>query len=156
MNETFVIQTDASGGGLGSVLTQVRNGKYYPVWFASKSLNPAQKNYSTSEQECLAVIWAIKKFRGFIEFSRFIVETDHQALCWLRKIKEPVGRLARWSIELQGYDFDFRYRKGILNQPADAMSRVDEVCLIEQFNLVSRKVFIKSQHEDLEFENEEN
>ena len=131
LNEPFVIQADACHGGLGCVLANYRDGKYFPVWFASKSLTGAQRNYSTTEQECLAIVWAIRKFRAFVEYSHFIVETDHQALQWLMRIKDPIGRLARWSLELQGYDFEIRYRKGINNQAADALSRMHEIALLE-------------------------
>ena len=131
LNEQFVIQCDASGNGLGCVLANYRDGKYFPVWFASKSLTGAEKNYCTTEQECLAVVWAVRKFRAFIEYSHFIVETDHQALTWLMRIKDPIGRLARWSLELQSYDFEIRYRKGANNEVADTLSRMHELALVE-------------------------
>jgi len=147
INKPFIIQTDACGEGLGAVLLQENEGIRTPCWFISRTLNPAEKNYSISEQECLAVIWAIKKFRGFIEYGHFLIETDHQALCWLRRIKEPTGRLARWSIELQGFNFDVRYRAGTLNRTADALSRAVEVLAIEDAT-ITRDLIIQAQLAD--------
>ncbi len=89
----------------------------------SRGLTGAEKNYSVPELECLAVVWAIKKFGHYIEFMHFTIETDHQALKWLRNLREPGGRLARWALQLQGLDFSIQYRKGSTNQAADALSR---------------------------------
>jgi transposase InsO family protein len=149
LNEPFIIQCDASDKGLGAVLVQEKEGKRFPIWFASRSLKGAEMRYSTSEKECLAVLWAIEKFRGYVEYSHFVVETDHQALQWLQKIKEPSGRLARWFFTLQMYDFEVRYKPG--DSPnirgADALSRIPAVLMLEDenFDLSSMK---KSQEED--------
>lgn len=69
------------------------------------------------------MVWAIQKMRKYLEGYRFAVVTDHQSLKWLQQLKNPSGRLARWAISLQQYDFDIEYRKGVLNQVADALSR---------------------------------
>lgn len=91
----FVIQTDASGYGLGAVLSQT-----YPVGekvisYISRSLTKPVQKYTTTERECLAVLFAIEKFRPYIEGTRFTVITDHYSLKWLNNIKDPVGRIAR-------------------------------------------------------------
>ncbi len=123
LNREFIIQTDASGVGLGAVLLQEVDGLKRPIAFASRGLTPAEANYSVPQQECLAVVWAIKKFGQYIEYTHFTIETDHQALRWLRELKEPAGRLARWSLQLQALDFTVRYCKGSTNKMADALSR---------------------------------
>ena len=119
----FVLQTDASTTGLGAVLTQ-----YFPegervIAYASRTLNAAERNYSATELECLAVLWGVRRMRDYLEGYRFKVITDHQSLKWLQKLESPVGRLGRWAFELQQYDFEVQYRKGALNKVADALSR---------------------------------
>ncbi len=92
LSREFTIQTDASGIGLGAVLLQAVDGVELPIAFASRGLTAAEANYSVPQQECLAVVWAIKKFSQYIEYTHFTIETDHQALKWLRDLKEPAGR----------------------------------------------------------------
>jgi len=123
----FVLQTDASTTGLGAVLTQHFEDGERVIAYASRTLNGAEKNYSATELECLAVIWGIRHFRGYIEGYEFTVITDHQALRWLQKIESPTGRLGRWMLELQQYSFGVKYRRGRLNRVADALSRLSAV-----------------------------
>jgi transposase InsO family protein len=119
----FVLQTDAADTGLGVALTQYVDGGDHVIAYASRSLTKPEQAYSTTEKECLAVVWGIEKMRPYLEGYRFTVLTDHQSLKWLRAIKDPTGRLARWAIFLQQHDFDIRYRKGVLNRVADTLSR---------------------------------
>ncbi len=99
LNKPFTIQTDASGIGLGDVLLQETGEgeevEMKPIYFASRGLTKAEANCSVTELECLAIIWAIKKFKNYVEYTHFTVETDHQAIKWLKTLKEPSGRLAR-------------------------------------------------------------
>ncbi|KAH8335345.1 hypothetical protein KR059_001065, partial [Drosophila kikkawai] len=122
-NEKFVLQTDASDIGLGAVLTQTIQGEERVIAFASRRLIAAEENYSATEKECLAIIWAIRKLRCYLEGYRFEVITDHLALKWLNSIENPTGRVARWALELQQYQFDVTYRRGSQNVVADALSR---------------------------------
>jgi len=71
--------------------------------------------HSAIELECLAIIWRIRHFRGYLKGYEFTVITDHQALRWLQKLESPMGRLGRWMLELQQYSFDVKYRRGRLN-----------------------------------------
>ncbi|KAL6417073.1 hypothetical protein ACFW04_013013 [Cataglyphis niger] len=119
----FVLQTDASASGLGAVLTQNFEEGERVIAYASRTLNSAEKNYSATELECLAVVWGIRRMKGYLEGYSFTVITDHQALKWLQRIEAPTGRLARWLFELQQYDLEVKYRKGTLNRVADALSR---------------------------------
>jgi hypothetical protein len=119
----FTLQTDASLEGLGAVLTQNDGEGERVIAYASRSLSKAEKGYSVTELECLAVKWAIWKMRDYLEGNRFTVLTDQQALKWLNSIDNPTGRLARWAFELSQYDFDIQYRKGSENNIADALSR---------------------------------
>lgn len=122
-SKPFVLQTDASDYGIGAALTQTTTDGDKVIAYASRTLNPAERNYSVTEKECLAIVWGIEKMRPYLEGYRFTVVSDHQSLKWLHAIKSPSGRLARWSIFLQQYDFDIKYRKGILNKVADTLSR---------------------------------
>lgn len=94
-----------------------------PVAFASHTLLPAERNYSVTEKECLAIVFALKKFDMFLDGARFVIQTDHQALSWLQRLQNPAGRLARWALALQRYDYTIQYKKGSTNTVADALSR---------------------------------
>ncbi|CAB0031260.1 unnamed protein product [Trichogramma brassicae] len=107
----FVVQTDASDSGLGAVLTQTIDGEEKVLCFASRTLNKAERNYSVTERECLAVLWAIQKFRPYVEGYRFRVITDHSSLRWLHNLRNPTGKLSRWSLELQQFDYIVEHRK---------------------------------------------
>ncbi|GFX94771.1 retrovirus-related Pol polyprotein from transposon 297 [Trichonephila clavipes] len=88
-SKPFLIRTDASNYALAAVLLQGEDKEEHPVEFASRLLNPAESNYSTTEQEALAVVWALNKFRGYIDGASITVASDHQPLRWLMKLKSP-------------------------------------------------------------------
>ncbi|KAJ8723813.1 hypothetical protein PYW07_007793 [Mythimna separata] len=119
----FIIKSDASNYAIGAVLVQGEGKNEHPVEYASRLLTPAERNYSTTEREALAVVWAVNKFRGFIEGTDVTVLTDHQALKWLMTLKSPTGRLARWALQLQPYNLTIKYIKGRTNVVADTLSR---------------------------------
>mmetsp|Transcript_8488 Transcript_8488/g.11210 ORF Transcript_8488/g.11210 Transcript_8488/m.11210 type:complete len:116 (+) Transcript_8488:299-646(+) len=91
--------------------------------FSSKTLNKHQMNYSVTEKECLAVVWAVDQFRAMLPGKRFVLETDHSPLRQLLTTKDPSGRIARWVLKLQEYDIEVKYRPGVIHQNADYMSR---------------------------------
>ena len=86
-SKQFVIHTYASDTGIGACLTQTVNGEERVIEFFSRVLNKAQRNYSVTERECLAVIEAIRKFRCYVEGYEFHVITDHNSLKWLDNLK---------------------------------------------------------------------
>lgn len=89
----FELQTDASNTGLGAVLSQVQEEDEAVIAYASCTMTDAERNYTTTEQECLAVIFGIRKFREYLENFMFTIITNHSSLQWLVKMKNPSGRL---------------------------------------------------------------
>lgn len=126
----FFIQCDASTVGVGSVLYQIMSdGQEHPIAFHSKKLNSAQKNYSITELECYAAVLSVKHFRAYVEMMPFTIITDHASLKWLMGQKDLGGRLGRWSLKLQAFDFVIEHRKGSANIVPDTLSRMhaDEI-----------------------------
>lgn len=122
-SQPFILRTDASSYALGAALLQGEGADEKPIEYASTLLTPAQRNYHTTEREALAVVWAVEKFRGYLEGSSVVVKSDHQPLRWLMSLKSPAGRLARWALTLQPYDLKIEYIPGRSNVIADTLSR---------------------------------
>lgn len=119
----FVITSDASNYAVGAVLSQGDIGKDKPIAYASRTLNKPEGNYSTTEKELLAIIFAVKTFRPYIFGRKFKIVTDHRPLVWLFNVKDPGSRLIRWRLKLEEYDYEIVYKQGRLNSNADALSR---------------------------------
>lgn len=127
----FILTTDASNEGVGAILSQGQIGKDLPIAYASRRLNQAERNYTTSERELLAIVWGTKHFRPYLYGRRFKIVSDHQPLLWIMNVKDPGSRLLRWRIKLEEYDYEIVYKKGILNTNADALSRIHGLMLEE-------------------------
>lgn len=123
----FIISCDASDTATGAALTQFSEEHQIeqPIAYYSKTLSPAEKNYSVTERELLAVLRAVRHYKTYVEGSHFKVVTDHSSLKWLTRLENPSGRLARWSTQLTQYDMEIIHRKGSLNVVADALSRIE-------------------------------
>lgn len=118
-SKLFTVTTDASKFAIGAILSQ--DGK--PVCYASRTLNPSETNYSVTEKELLAIVWAVKYFRPYLFGRHFKIKTDHRPLKWLDNLKEPNSKLIRWKLLLSEYDYEIDYIQGKENKVADALSR---------------------------------
>ncbi|GFV99998.1 retrovirus-related Pol polyprotein from transposon 297 [Trichonephila clavipes] len=115
----FELFTDASSIGVGAVLNQEQR----PVVFASRTLSAAERKYIVTERECLAVVWALNKFRTYLGFLPIKVITDHVALTRLTHGKNLSNRMIRWALKLAEFNIEREHLSGTLNAVADVLSR---------------------------------
>ncbi|CAN6678271.1 unnamed protein product [Malus baccata var. baccata] len=127
----FELMCDASNYAIGAVLGQRRNKQPHVIHYASWTLNDAQLNYSTTEKELLAVVFALDKFRSYLLGTKVIVYSDHAAWKYLLTKKDAKPRLIRWMLLLQEFNIEIRDNKGSENVVADHLSRLvhEEDCL---------------------------
>ena len=118
------VETDASQFAIAAILSQLFEGKWHPVAFVSRKLQPAERNWETYDQELLAVVYAFKSWRHYVEGARHTVEvhTDHNNLRAMRDVQKLNPRQARWAVFLASFDFNMFHRQGTKN-PADGPSR---------------------------------
>ncbi|CAN6567556.1 unnamed protein product [Malus baccata var. baccata] len=122
----FELMCDASDYAIGAVLGQRVNKLPHVIYYASRTLNDAQLNYSTTEKKLLAIVFALEKFRSYLVGSKVIVFSDHAALRYLMTKKDAKPRLIRWILLLQEFDLEVRDKKGSDNVVADHLSRLNE------------------------------
>ncbi|UYV64632.1 hypothetical protein LAZ67_3001404 [Cordylochernes scorpioides] len=118
------INPDASSLGVAGVLKQPdEQGILHPIGYFSRKLHPYEQNYTASEIETLAIINSVQRFHTYLHNIHFTLHTDHLPLKWIKNVKNPQGRLFRWSLILSQYSFDIKHIKGLNNIEADMLSR---------------------------------
>nr|GFA95478.1 reverse transcriptase domain-containing protein [Tanacetum cinerariifolium] len=118
----FELMCDASDFAIGAVLGQRHEKHFKPTHYACKTMNDAESNYTTTEKEMLAVVYAFEKFRSYLIMNKSIVHTDHSAFKYLFAKKDAKARLLRWVLLLQEFDFKVLDTKGAENLAADHLS----------------------------------
>ena len=120
----FELMCDASNYAIGAVLGQKIGSKSHVIYYASRTLDATQMNYTTTEKELLAIVFALEKFRSYLLNSKVVVFSDHAALKYLLKKQDAKPRLVRWMLLLQEFDIEIRDKSGAENLVADHLSRI--------------------------------
>ena len=122
--QEFHVTIDASGWCLGAILWQYQGDrKEGPIYYASRQMSPAERNYTTTEREALAVVYACRKFRHYLLGYRIVFHTDHNSLKYLVNKPDLSRRIARWILLLQEFDYEVLVKSGKTNSNADYLSR---------------------------------
>nr|GEX15957.1 reverse transcriptase domain-containing protein [Tanacetum cinerariifolium] len=121
----FELMCDASDFAIGTIMGQCQKNHFRPIPYASKTMTEAESNYTTTEKEMLAMVYAFEKFRSYLIMNKIIVYTDHSALRYLFAKKDSKARLLRWVLVLQEFTFNVIDRKEAENLAADHLSRLE-------------------------------
>ena len=119
----IIVDTDASGYGLGIVISQLQEDQEKVLLYDSVALDRAERNYCVTRRELLAIVTAVKKFHHYFYGRSVKIRTDHKSLNWLMSFKYPEGQLARWLELLGNYDINIEYRPGKDHGNSDGLSR---------------------------------
>ena len=115
---------DASDLAIGAILGQREGGKPHVVYYVSKTLNEAQRNYTTIEKELLAVVYALDKFQAYLVGSDIVIFTDHSTLKYLLTKQNAKERLIQWVLLLQEFNLQIKDKNGVENVEANHLSRL--------------------------------
>ena len=119
----FQLTTDFSSVAIAAILSQVQNGTEKMIACAGRKTTSAEKKYPSWKGECSAIIFGIRKWAHILSYKQFRINTDSRALTYLSSLKAGTGMIARWTEELQSYDFTVTHRPGRENINADCLSR---------------------------------
>ena len=119
----FIVRTDASKEAIGAVLIQKGEEGERVIEYFSKAFSPVQKRYATIEQEATAIVMTLRKWRRYLLGRKFLLQTDHKPLIWIKTMRNNNGKLGRMALELQEFDFEIEHVPGKMNSEADFLSR---------------------------------
>ena len=127
------METDTLGHAIGGVLSQEQDGKWKPIAFLSRTMQPAERNYEIYDKELLAIVEALAKWRQYLLDAKesFEVWMAHENLKYFREPHKLNGQQARWYLKLQDYDFTLKHILGKMNTKADILLRKDQVNMKE-------------------------
>jgi hypothetical protein len=140
----FEIDCDASGVGIGGVLSQEER----PIAYFSKKLNGLKLNYSTYDLEFYAIVQTIKHWAYYLAYREFLLNTDHEALKHLHSQQTLNKRHGKWVIYLQQFNFSIKHKSGSLNKVADGLSRRQSLLVVRRTNVSGFEEFKESYKED--------
>ena len=125
LGEDFIVDVDASNIAFGGVLIQEGSDSLlHPVGYFSDSVQKSQKDWAPTTKEAFALVLAVRHWHVYLAGKRFVLNSDHNPLVYMRNQKDPRGKFARWILELEEYDYVVQYVKGVDNVKADALSRI--------------------------------
>ena len=157
-SKTFYVTTDASGEGIGAMLSQVHGNRHRPIAFFSRGLVGAESRYHVYEQEGLAIKAALQKFKFYILGYKVVVRTDNQPILYLLKSKECQGRVGKYMASIMEFNPEFEYIKGRENHTADFLSRnVSSLSKVKGgLNLLNKRDLVQGQSRDVDIQDAKN
>ena len=128
MDKDFILDVDASDFALGAELSQEDDrGELRPIYYASRHLEKAERNYSATARETLAAVFGCEYFRQYLQGRQFVLRSDHNPLVWLRAMKEPKRPYSGWIVRLEQFNYVIQYRPGKYHVNADFNSRIGQM-----------------------------
>lgn len=157
-SQPFIVRSDASDVGAGGMLLQGEGENQRVICYVSKKFTAAEQKYSTTEKEAYGALICLRRFAPFLLYRKFRLETDHSALLWILKQKDAKGRIGRWILEFQQFEFDMIHRPGRELVVSDTLSRnISSVQMKEDkwFDEICNGMFEDpSKYPEFKFEND--
>ena len=139
-NNEFEIICDANDYAMGAILGQRTEKIFKAIYYASKTFNEIQENYSTTEKEMLVMVFACEKFRPYILGSHVVLHTNHAAIKYLMVKKDAKPRLIKWVLLLQEFNLEIKDKKGSDNVIVDHLSRLERIAGTEKGTEIAKIV----------------
>lgn len=145
------LHCDASAAGFGAILLQRKtDGKMHPIFYYSKRTSESESKYHSFELETLAILYALRRFRVYLQGRKFRIITDCNSLAMTLNRREMNPRIARWALEFQDYEYVLEHRAGSRMQHVDALSRSLQVMVIESNSFEENLVICQNRDPELQ------